>query len=112
MNHNIYGFAPPLPRHDTHRSDPEIHVSMYFPRLLVVGACTTNSAVEDDFGNSVSHMIESQKAHPAVSANPQKDPVDGTDIYRASQVLEEYRNDVSKPEEVSQDIIFNIPGYC
>jgi hypothetical protein len=76
---------------------------------LALAGCAT-SAVEDDFGNSVAAMIESQKAHPEVSANPDPNGVDGTDADRVVRVLETYREDVARPENVSQDIIVNIGG--
>jgi hypothetical protein len=45
-----------------------------------------------------------------VSANPDPNGVDGTDADRVVRVLETYREDVARPENVSQDIIVNIGG--
>ena len=68
------------------------------------------SASREDFGNSVRHMVQSQKAHPEISANPDEEGVDGTDAERVVKVLETYRNDIANPVEVSEPIIVNIGG--
>jgi hypothetical protein len=84
-----------------------LRIAGFVTVIVALAGCET-SAVEDDFGNSVAHMIESQKAHPEVSANPDPDVVDGTDAYRAEQVLDTFRGDVSKPEEVSKGVVISI----
>ena len=78
--------------------------------LAGLGACTTTSAVEDDFGNSARQMVEAQKAHPEVSDNPDREPVDGTDADRIVRVLQTYRDDVAQPSEVRQERRINISG--
>ena len=76
--------------------------------LLTVGCA--GSAVEADFGESVRNMVQAQQAHPEVSRNPDPEAVDSTDGGRVVNAVDAYRSDVSKPSEVSQDIILRIGG--
>ena len=74
---------------------------------ILLAGCTA-SAVEQDFGQSVHQMVESQKAHPEISRNPDPDYIDGTDAGRLSEAVKAYRSDVSKPAEVNQPIVLRI----
>lgn len=74
---------------------------------LIAGCAYGPAAVEADYGNSVRHMVQAQTINPA--------PVDthaieGSDGQRLNTVLETYRKDVSKPEDVKKDIIINVSG--
>lgn len=65
-------------------------------------------AVEEDFGNSVHHMIQAQTYDPEAARNPPADPPTELDGQKASEVLKAYRKDVAKPEEVEDAININI----
>jgi type IV pilus biogenesis protein CpaD/CtpE len=74
--------------------------------LALAGCATGPETVEKDFGNSVRHMMQVQTANPSA-------PVDGNaldhgDGQRANSVMEAYRKDVGKPEEVKKEIILNM----
>jgi hypothetical protein len=62
--------------------------------LLLLAGCANEAQVADnDFGNSVRHMIALQTANPGKSAY-------GLDGQKATLTLERYRTDVANPGEV------------
>jgi hypothetical protein len=62
--------------------------------LLVLTGCASETEVADnDFGNSVRHMIALQTAHPERSAY-------GLDGQKAALTLDRYRKDVANPADV------------
>lgn len=74
--------------------------------LAVVGAlagCAT-TATEEDYGNSVSSLIQAQTANPETLTNPSTAAVTGVDPDYANNVVIEMRKDVSKPAEVKEPI--------
>jgi len=73
----------------------------------LAGGCASHSALENDFGKSVRHMTRSQTLNPAPVSPAESSTVDG-DGDRLMNVLDAYREDVSKPEDVSQDIVVNV----
>jgi hypothetical protein len=66
------------------------------------------SATEREFGNSVRHVVESQKANPEASRDPDPNPVNYGDGARLEPVLEAYRTDVGTPSEVKRDVLINL----
>jgi len=69
------------------------------------------SRVEQDFGNSVREMIQAQTYNPERALNPNPEPVKTLDGKKGQLVIEKaYRQDVARPQEVKQNIIFNIGG--
>lgn len=64
--------------------------------------------VERDYGNSVRHMVESQTANPAAPADA--NAIEHGDGQRLNNVIEAYRKDVAKPEDVKRDIVINVGG--
>lgn len=88
----------------------------YFNLILVclalvaaTSACSTGpSNVERDYGNSVRQMVAGQTLDPAASRNPDPNAIDSGDGDRLNNVLEAYRGDVAKPEEVGEDIVINV----
>ena len=77
---------------------------------ITVTACNTSAPtrLEDDYGNSVSHMVQAQIADPNEEAFPREDGPDTMDGDRAVQTLREYRGDVADPEDTSKPIEINI----
>jgi hypothetical protein len=98
---------------------PTIPVAV-LPALLVGVALTASgcaalgfgpSPTERDFGNSVRQMVQSQKANPAASLDPDPQALDVGDGPRLEGVLEGYRTTtVGERERVSQPIIIDVGG--
>lgn len=82
--------------------------------ILVLGVTISGCAgtgpknVERDYGNSVRQMIAGQTLDPSTAAKPDPDAVDSGDGERLNNVLETYRGDVAKPEEVGQPIVISV----
>lgn len=79
--------------------------------LVAVGALTmgcASTAVEDQFGDSVRHTMAAQIVNKDAAENPPAGALDGIDGNRVQSILRVYREDVSKPEKVSDDIVVNI----
>ena len=71
----------------------------------ILGGCTAYPTTEVDFGNSVRSMIRNQRV---VAGAVDTSPVEQTDGERAGNVLEIYRQDVSRPDEVEQPLVINV----
>lgn len=67
-------------------------------------ACSAYPRTEADYGNSVEHMVRSQRV-PTGPVNP--DPVETGDGQRIDNVLEAYRTDVSRTEEPAPPVSVN-----
>lgn len=80
--------------------------------LVILGGCTAlqggASPAESDFGQSVRHVVESQKANPEASRNPDLNVVEQTDGPRLESVLETYRGDTGKPAEVKRELVLDV----
>lgn len=75
--------------------------------LLVAAGCAGDPQnVEDDFGNSVRHMTQSQIANPAAPVD--NDAIDHGDGSRINSTVDAYRKDVSNPQDVKKDITFGV----
>ena len=61
-------------------------------------------ALEADYGNSVASLIKAQAANPATLTSPSAAAVTGVDPDYANNVVNEFRKDVSKPENVKEPI--------
>ncbi len=72
---------------------------------IVLVGCTAYPTTEDDFGESVRHLIRTQKVY---TGPPDASPVEGGDGDRLNNVLEVYRTDVSAPEEVQQPLVISV----
>jgi hypothetical protein len=76
--------------------------------LALAGCASGPETVERDFGNSVRQMVRSQTLDPLTANKPDtKAPEDG-DGQRIDNVMDAYRNDVSKPEEVNQPLVISV----
>ena len=76
---------------------------------LALGACASGPEnVEKDFGNSVRQMVTAQTLDPAAAAMPDRDAIDTGDAERLNSVLEAYRADVAKPDDVGQPIVISV----
>lgn len=78
--------------------------------LGAAGGCTSTDPVrvEEDFGNSVRHMIQAQIHDPQAAANPPVDPPMNLDGAKADNILKSYRKDVSKPEQIEKPLQITI----
>jgi hypothetical protein len=70
--------------------------------------CAVNSAVEQDFGKSVTQMQYVQTYDKVAANYPSLKPVKGMDGGLSENVLAEYRKDVSSPKETQKGVIFTI----
>jgi hypothetical protein len=78
---------------------------------LTTAGCASDygeSRSEREFGNSVRHVVQAQKANPDRSENPDPNPVDHADGARMEPVLKAYRTDTGAPEKVERDILIDI----
>jgi hypothetical protein len=68
-----------------------------FVALVMIGGCEAfgPTATEQDYGNSVRHMVQAQTLNPAGSDAA---PVDSSDASRTGNALGVYRTDVSLPK--------------
>lgn len=77
--------------------------------LLVLAGCAEPTALEKDFGNSVRAMVAAQKYTPPTAVQPAPVPT-GIDGKKAEQVLRVYREDISQPQEIKNEIQINVGG--
>lgn len=74
----------------------------------ISGCYQAETTTEKDFGNSVRHMIRAQTLNPnPVYPAGEAETVPG-DGERLENVMEAYRSDVSKPEDVNNDIVISV----
>jgi hypothetical protein len=72
-----------------------------------LAACTTVQAprtVEGDFGNSARSLVKAQTANPETLTAPSDAPVTGVEPDYANKTIEEFREGVSKPEDVRRPV--------
>ena len=75
--------------------------------VFVMAGCSSmneKTATEEDFGNSVRHMVQAQTANPT----PSTDPIATGDGQRIENALESYRTNVGRPERVNDDIVIDV----
>jgi hypothetical protein len=75
--------------------------------VLVSAGCESmneKTATEEDFGNSVRHMVQAQTVNPS----PSTDMIQTGDGQRIENALESYRTDVGSPERVKDDIVIDV----
>jgi hypothetical protein len=63
--------------------------------MLLMSGCANENLADQDYGNSVRHMMALQTANPGRGTS-------GLDGQKAARSLEEYRKDVAKPESVDK----------
>jgi hypothetical protein len=86
-----------------------IYVSSGLFMTLAVGCTSTDPIrVEQDFGNSVRNMVQSQIYDPEAAYNPPADPPTALDGPMVGEALKSYRESVGKPSETQQDLPLNI----
>jgi len=75
---------------------------------LLAGCAST--ATQDNWGQASASLITAQTANPATLTNPSEAIVTGVDGEYAYKVIDQMRNDVTKPEEVKQPIQMTLWG--
>lgn len=76
--------------------------------LLAAGCASTDpTRVEEDFGNSVRHMVREQTQNPQAAENPAMELPNGMDGQKGDVILEAFRADVARPGEVARPIKIN-----
>lgn len=75
---------------------------------LGVSACASQSQSEKNFGESVRHVVQAQKANPEASRNPDPNPIMHGDGARLEPVVDAYRTDTGSRESVERDILIDI----
>lgn len=83
-----------------------ILICVCLPALVSCAGAPTK--LDTTYGNSVRSMIYNQIADPAAAANPSPEAIQGLDGEKAEAVLSEHRNNVTKPDQVSNEITLNI----
>ncbi len=86
-----------------------LNATLLSAAVLFVTGCESYE-VEEQFGEAVRHVVQAQKANPETSANPDPDPIDGTDSARVRAVLESYREAITEPEERSDEVTITFGG--
>jgi type IV pilus biogenesis protein CpaD/CtpE len=82
---------------------PAFYVSSGILLALLTGCSSTDPVrVEQDFGNSVHHMIQAQIYNPQAARNPSTVPPAALDGPMAGNALDVYRKDVAKPSQGNQ----------
>lgn len=77
--------------------------------VLISGCASTDPVrVEEDFGESVRHMIQAQTANPNPPADPAASPSGGMDGKKSDAVIEAYRKHTSNPGNVERPITISI----
>jgi hypothetical protein len=86
-----------------------IAITCIMQGALLAGCDTTGmTRTEEDFGNSVRHMVRMQTYNPDASARPSTEPPTEMDGERAGAVLESYRTEIGKPADVDKPIVINV----
>jgi hypothetical protein len=82
---------------------PALYASSGILLTLLTGCNSTDPVrVEQDFGNSVHHMIQAQIYNPQAARNPSTVPPAALDGPMAGEALNVYRKDVAKPSQGNQ----------
>jgi hypothetical protein len=86
------------------------YTTLFLALSIAITACNSSAPtrVEEDYGNSVDRMIQSQIADPNAAAFPEGDAPDSMDGRKAVKTLREYRGDVADPDDTSKPIEINI----
>ena len=86
-----------------------IGMSCLLQGVLLAGCDTTGmTRTEEDFGNSVRHMVDVQTYNPEASRRPSTEPPTEMDGERAGAVLDRYRTEIGKPSQVDKPIVINV----
>jgi type IV pilus biogenesis protein CpaD/CtpE len=86
-----------------------ISISVLAQAVLLAGCSLTDPVrVEQDFGNSVRHMVEAQTYNPEAARQPASEPPTELDGPKAGEVLDTYRTAVGKPADVEKPIVINV----
>jgi hypothetical protein len=73
--------------------------------LLALAGCASGpEAVENDYGNSVRHMMQAQKVNPAAPVD--NNPIDHGDGVRINNAIETQRKNVADPNKVKEGFDF------
>jgi hypothetical protein len=87
-----------------------IATTMIISLAALMLGCTANDPVrvEQDFGNSVRHMVDAQTYDPHAAERAGTEPPTELDGQKGQRVLGTYRGDAAKPEEVRRPITIDV----
>jgi len=81
--------------------------------LLIAAGCNslpTTTEPEVAFGDTVRGVMNSQIHDYDAAVNPDPNALEGSDPNRLNNVVEAYRDHITKPEEVGQPIQISVGG--
>jgi hypothetical protein len=87
-----------------------------FLRILTAGvtlallAGCESTQTEREYGAAVRQMINAQTYDPSTLTNPSAEPVEGADPDMVNAAIKVFREHVSRPEDVGQDIVIQVGG--
>jgi guanyl-specific ribonuclease Sa len=74
----------------------------------MLGACASNSAVEQNLGKAVAQMRHDQVSNPSTLTGPQDQPVVGVDPEVADEGIKAMRKDTPERATIKRDIMINV----
>jgi hypothetical protein len=77
--------------------------------LAVLAGCES-TRTDSEYGEAVRQMINAQTYDPATLTKPSAKPVEGADPDMVNAAIEVFREHVSRPEDVGQDIVIQVGG--
>ena len=85
-----------------------ILISQLLIAVVLASGCSPQPTVPvAQLGDSVRSVMGNQIHDPEAAINPDPNAVEGGDPYRLDAVLDAFRSDVSKPQDVQQPIVIN-----
>lgn len=76
----------------------------------LLAACSMHepTRVDENFGNSVRHMVEVQTYNPEAARKPSTEPPTAMDGEKGGAVLDSYRSAVGRPSEIHKPMVMDI----
>ena len=81
-----------------------------FITCALLAGCSMHepTRVDENFGNSVRHMVQVQTYNPEAARQPSTEPPTQLDGEKGGAVLDSYRSDVGRPSEVQKPMVINV----
>ncbi len=83
-----------------------------FVTCALLAGCSMHepTRVDENFGNSVRHMVEVQTYNPQAARAPSTEPPTQMDGQKGAAVLDSYRSAVGSPSAVQKPLLINVGG--